>query len=461
MASDAGDLGGFMGSQARGYLLNRYKINGETGERRPGAGENDKWYDVLGAGFFEYAGKATNMVKNGLKDAGEWVRNTAGDFVESAGNLFQRGEFATDEYLQRARDIERSNQYWAKVEAYKNRYLTLSEESIMDRMAWHVDSNGDLLMGMGGADAFGTRDQGEMERYRMLAVQSANGITDSGSFNLPNVMEYGSEDFFKMKQLLGYYDDKNGPTLSIKEWDNGTTQFIETNGDGSEKSIHVFNGGQRIAEIYEYYNENKKTSDDVFMYNGDNISFATRHYDRSGVNVYESSVYNLNSQSGEYEHQFTDKWLVGSDGNVIPDYKQYNYSDRMNTNIAQKRWVDSKNSWDSKMVETITIRSEGCLTTATSMVDKFFRGDNGLDPREMIQFINDNKLWVGNSNTINMGIVSQKLGYEYYNKEIGSNGYTQLDAIQQIEYNLEGNIPTYIRYSGHSAIITGASSLSD
>jgi hypothetical protein len=102
MASDAGDLGGFMGSQARGYLLNRYKINGETGERRPGAGENDSWYDALGAGFFEYAGKATNMVKNGLKDAGQWVRNTAGDFAESVGNLFQRGEFATDESLRRS-----------------------------------------------------------------------------------------------------------------------------------------------------------------------------------------------------------------------------------------------------------------------------------------------------------------------------------------------------------------------
>jgi len=135
MASDAGDLGGFLGSQARGYLLKRYKINGETGERMPGAGANDSWYDALGAGFFEYAGKLNNMVKNGLQDAGQWVRNTAGDFVESVGNMFQHGEFATDESIRRARDIERSNQYWAQVEAYKNRYLTLSEGSIMDKMA--------------------------------------------------------------------------------------------------------------------------------------------------------------------------------------------------------------------------------------------------------------------------------------------------------------------------------------
>ncbi|HQO04337.1 MAG TPA: hypothetical protein PLI62_18925, partial [Spirochaetota bacterium] len=115
------------------------------------------------------------------------------------------------------------------------------------------------------------------ERIRVLAVQSANG-THERPFNLPT-MGYGSEDFFRAKQMLGYYDDADGPSLTITDSPDGyTKQYIETSNDGSEKSIHTFNALGKISEMYEYYDGSKKVSDDVFTYdvftnNSDNITF--------------------------------------------------------------------------------------------------------------------------------------------------------------------------------------------
>lgn len=187
-------------------------------------------------------------------------------------------------------------------------------------------------------------------------------------------------------------------------------------------------------------------------------------YDSTGENVYSKALHKYNSDTGAFELQHVDEWLLDGNGEIIKDYKQFGENGNIMMNNMRRKNLGILGDMYDAYNKNNFFKKSGCLLTSYSIIDSFFGGEYDT-PDKIDQFADENGQYYSkySANVIRKNI-SEDLGYSYSQlKDNNIDNYrSAIDFNLGIGENVRDNpIPTGIKFSrnprdSHFAVISGA-----
>ncbi len=271
---------------------------------------------------------------------------------------------------------------------------------------------------------------------------------------------YGSPEYNRIMKELGYSDEDFQIHVSKDEKE---VVIIENSNDGLNRHMKYYTDMDLKVDQYEKYTNSNgeiiKSSEIMYIYNGDSVDRVNRAYDASGENVYQSDFYSKNNQTDEFNLKYRDIWLRDESGNVMTDHQQGDYNFIMNNNLPTEKY---------KFVEdgTYTVRNNtsdtvGCLLAQTANFlgfmglqndpDSPLFGKNIIPP--LIDNINDdiNSYKEGSPEMLQKIFAeSLELKYEYINN-LDNEQFGNI-----IDQRIDDGMATIVYVPGHFVTVAGA-----